>query len=61
MEPTITKNIAETLAAELPKPEVLAVDKAETTGILGSVTHVAMPKGYALQSLDNEKLLQPNV
>lgn len=52
-----SKNIAETLAAELPKPYVLFVDAPNNTERAGSVTHVAVPKGYALHTADNEKLL----
>lgn len=52
-----TKNIAETLAAELPKPEVLFIDQPNETERAGSVTHIALPKGFTVVKSDNEALL----
>lgn len=54
---TCPENIAETLARELPKPELLFIDTPNAEEAMGSVSHVALPKGFTLQALDNEKLL----
>jgi uncharacterized protein YfdQ (DUF2303 family) len=47
------KNLAETIVENLPKPEKLAtfLDGG------GEVQHFAVPKGFDLKSIDNEKLL----
>lgn len=49
------ENIAATLAKELPKPQVIAT-AADADGAVG-LMHVALPKGYTMAQLDNEKLL----
>lgn len=44
------ENLAQTLSRELPKPVALAADPQH-------VSHVAVPKGFILQAIDQEKLL----
>lgn len=49
------ENIAETLAKELPKPQLLMTQSG--SGVAGDVTHFAVPKGYVHMSVDDEALL----
>lgn len=52
------ENLAQTLARELPAPSVLFIDQpGPSDKPEGSVTHVALPKGFAMLAIDNEKLL----
>lgn len=57
MNEDTTKNIAETLAAELPKPQVMFIDQPKESETAGWVTHIALPKGFTLHQADNEALL----
>jgi|GEM_PF-700536 len=50
-----SKNIAETLAAELPKPQVMGTDSTVTEQ--AARTHVALPKNWTLAVIDSESLL----
>jgi uncharacterized protein YfdQ (DUF2303 family) len=50
-----TENIAATLDRVLPKPVVLSVENPAAGQ--GSVTHVAVPRGFELKQIDNEHLL----
>ena len=56
-EPIEHENIAQTLARELPTATVLFIDTPNQTERTGSITHVALPDGFKLQSVDNEALL----
>lgn len=58
MEIIEKENIAETIVRELPKPEVLFVDTPDPDEPAGSISHVAIPKGFELKAIDNEALLQ---
>lgn len=51
------KNLAETLAEVLPTAHVLFDDHPNADERNGSITHVAVPKGFDLKSIDNEAVL----
>lgn len=51
------RNIADALADVLPVADVLFVDTPSAEDRHGSVTHVALPKGFTVQAIDNERLL----
>lgn len=57
MEPTTTRNLADTLAEVLPDAHVLFEDSPDGHG--SRVSHVAIPKGWQMQQFDNEALF-PN-
>lgn len=54
MQTEDTRNIADSLADLLPKPHILT--EREPAGV-GSVVHIAVPKGFELKTIDNEPLL----
>ena len=54
---TENENIAATLNRVLPKPEVLFTDTPNGEERFGSITHVAVPKGFELKAVDNEVVL----
>lgn len=56
MDPIQTKNIAETLVAELPKPFVLGVSGSEGESA-DSIIHFAVPKNHVVVQYDNEPML----
>jgi len=51
------ENIAATLDRVLPKPSVLFTDTPSNEERHGSITHVAVPNGFTMQAIDNEKVL----
>jgi len=53
--PNEKENIAQTLVKVLPQPVLLFSDDVHGGG---SIQHVAVPSGYELKSIDDEKLLQ---
>ena len=55
MNETTRENIAETLAKELPKPQLLFSQSGAC--VPGDVTHFAVPKGYVHLAVDDEALL----
>lgn len=57
LESTIEENIAATLARVLPKADVLFIDQPNEEEPLGSITHVAVPKGFEIKAIDNESVL----
>lgn len=49
------RNIADSLAEHLPKPQVIG---ATSISVVDTVQHVAIPKGFTLADIDVEKYLQ---
>lgn len=51
------ENIAATLDRVLPKPSVLFIDTPNNEERHGSISHVALPKGFEVKAIDNESVL----
>lgn len=51
------ENLAQTLARELPKPDIVLAQQGWSDEAHDAVAHVALPAGWTLKSIDNEPFL----